>query len=127
LKHLLFRWIGSTLALIATVYLAGWLGLPLKFAATSHAGLVLSAFEAALVIGLVNSIVKPIITLVALPVTILTLGLFAFVINVGMFWMTSLFVPGFQIGSILAAIFGCFTMAVLNPIINGIFGLIEEA
>ena len=105
--------------------MAQWFGLSLSFVATSHTALIVTAFEAALVFGFVNAIIKPVIGLVALPVNILTLGLFSFFVNAALFWMTSIFVPGFHVGSFFAALFGSIVMAIFAPIIHGILGLFE--
>ena len=61
-----------------------------------------AAMLAALVIGLFNSVVKPVLTLLSLPINILTLGAFTLVINGLCFWLASLFVPGFQVHGLIA-------------------------
>jgi putative membrane protein len=73
-------------------------------------GVVISTFPAALLaaisIGLVNGFVKPVLSLLSLPITFLTLGLFSFVVNGICFWLASLFVPGFAVHGFLALILG---------------------
>lgn len=59
---------------------------------------------AAIVIGVVNTFIKPIIQLIALPLTIVTFGIVAFLINVTLLYMTSKIVPGFVIDSFMTAI-----------------------
>ena len=63
---------------------------------------------AALVLGVVNAVVRPVIIVLTLPLTIVTLGLFLLIVNAAMIWLTSLVVPGFHlhgwIAGILAAI-----------------------
>ena len=70
-------------------------------------GIVLSDFRAtviaAVVIGLINTYIRPIFQFIALPLTILTLGIGAFLVNVLMIWIASLIVPGFYIDSFLTA------------------------
>lgn len=63
-----------------------------------------AAVVAAIVIGIVNTFIKPILQLVALPISLLTFGLAAFFINVGLLYLTSKFVPGFAIANFLTAI-----------------------
>jgi putative membrane protein len=63
-----------------------------------------SAVVAAVVIGVVNTFIRPIIQLIALPITLLTFGITAFLINVVLLWLTSKFVPGFEIASFTTAI-----------------------
>lgn len=63
-----------------------------------------TAFIVAVVIGVLNMFVKPILVILTLPITIITLGLFAFVINVGLLYLAAYIVPGFTIQTILAAL-----------------------
>lgn len=65
-----------------------------------------TAVMVALVLGFLNLIVRPILTILTLPLTILTLGLFTFVLNAGLFWFTSSFVKGFEVSGFLAALLG---------------------
>jgi putative membrane protein len=73
-------------------------------------GVTIASFPAALLagisVGLVNGFVKPILSLLSLPVTFLTLGLFSFVVNGLCFWLASLLVPGFTVHGFLAFILG---------------------
>lgn len=70
-------------------------------------GVVLTDFRAtviaAVVIGLINTYIRPIFQFIALPLSILTLGIGAFLVNVLMIWIASLIVPGFYIDSFLTA------------------------
>lgn len=63
---------------------------------------------AAIVFGLINAIFKPILVVLTLPITFLTLGLFLLVLNVLLFWVTSAIVPGFAIDGWMGAILGAF-------------------
>ena len=63
-----------------------------------------AAVVAAIVIGVVNTFIRPILQLIALPVSILTFGISAFLINVALLWLTAMVVPGFEIASFLTAI-----------------------
>lgn len=63
-----------------------------------------TAFIVAIVIGVLNMFVKPILVILTLPITILTLGLFSFVINIALLYTASYLVPGFIIETILAAL-----------------------
>lgn len=65
-----------------------------------------AALIAALVLGLVNAIVRPILVVLTLPVTLLTLGLFLFVINALLFWFVAEVVHGFSVGGFGAALLG---------------------
>ena len=63
-----------------------------------------TALVAALVLGLVNVLIRPILVLLTLPVTVLTLGLFIFVINGLLFWAVANFVGGFQVAGFWSAV-----------------------
>lgn len=70
-----------------------------------HAGLI-SAIVGALVLGAVNAVVRPVLILLTLPVTILSLGLFLLVINAAMFGLAAFVVPGFTVHGFGAALVG---------------------
>lgn len=73
-----------------------------------------AGFFAALILGVVNGIVKPVFTILTLPITILTLGLFIFVINGLMFMLSAAIVPGFVVSGIFTAIFGSIVFGILT-------------
>ncbi len=77
---------------------------------------------AALVIGLLNAFLKPIVVLLTLPLNILTLGLFTFVINATMILLTSEVVKGFTVNSFWAALIGAIIMSVVGFILNLFIG-----
>ena len=76
-----------------------------------------TAVIAAVILGFLNTVIKPIISLFALPITILTLGLFSVVINVIIFWLLA-FVPGVSIDGFFAALWGALIVAITGGIIN---------
>lgn len=76
----------------------------------------------ALVLGLVNAIVRPILVLLTLPITVLTLGLFYLVVNGLAFGLAAAIVPGFSIDSALWAVLG----ALLVSLASGLFGAIAK-
>lgn len=76
-----------------------------------------SALFAALILGLVNAVVRPVMILLTLPFTIITLGLFLFVVNAFMLWLVAALSPGFEIGGFGAALLGSLLLTVLNMLI----------
>ncbi|HXK35099.1 MAG TPA: phage holin family protein [Candidatus Paceibacterota bacterium] len=66
------------------------------------------------VLFFINTIVKPIIKILTLPITLVTFGLFSLVLNVFFFWLPSKFIDGFQIMNLKAAIIGAIAVSVLN-------------
>ena len=90
---LLFRWLINALALlVATSFIPGF-GVP-----TLYVALIV-----ALVLGLVNALIRPVLLVLTLPINIVTLGLFTFVINALMIWLTSTIVKGFTVGGFVPA------------------------
>jgi putative membrane protein len=73
-----------------------------------------AAAVAALVLGLVNALVKPILIILTLPVTILTLGLFLLVINALCFWLVANLVPGFHVTGFWAAMLGAILYSLIT-------------
>ena len=69
---------------------------------------------AALILGLVNTLIKPILILLTLPVTVLTLGLFIFVINGLLFWGVANFVKGFSVAGFASAIGGALLYSIIS-------------
>lgn len=88
-------------------------------------GVGISSFGAALLagvsLGIVNGFVKPILTILSLPITILTLGLFALVVNGVCFWIASLLVPGFTVHGLLAFVFGPIVLSVVSTFLSNYF------
>lgn len=72
----------------------------------------------AVVLSIVDAIIKPIITVLTLPINLLTLGLFTFVINGFMLKITSLIVPGMAVGGFWAATFAALVLTIISGIIN---------
>lgn len=81
-----------------------------------------TAMIAALVLGLVNAIIRPILVILTLPVTILTLGLFIFVINALLFWFVAELLPGFEVGTFIQALIGSLLYSFITLIASMIIG-----
>ena len=82
----------------------------------------LTGVIAGLVLALVNAIVKPILVILTLPLTILTLGLFYFVVNAICLAIAAWIVPGFEIDGILTTIIGALLISLFAWVINGLLG-----
>ncbi len=76
------------------------------------------ALVAALVIGLINVLVRPIVMLLTLPINIITLGLFAFVINAMMFGLSAWLVPGFEVLNFWSALIGSLLLALMTALLG---------
>jgi putative membrane protein len=108
--RLLLVWLINTIALIAVAYL-----LPGVSVATFGSALI-----AALVLGLVNTVIRPILLLLTLPVTILTLGLFIFVINGLLFWLVGSFIQGFQVAGFWWGVLGAIVYSLISWALTGL-------
>jgi putative membrane protein len=81
----------------------------------------LSALVAALVIGIINALVRPLLVLLTLPITILTVGLFLLVLNAALFGLAALLVPGFRVHTFEAALIGSLLYWLTSLAINALF------
>jgi len=101
---LLIMWFLNALALLAVAYL-----MP-----SIHVAGLSGALIAAAVIGLVNILIRPILVLLTLPVTMLTLGLFIFVINGLLFFLVGHILQGFEVQSLLSGILGAILYSLIS-------------
>lgn len=108
--RLLAVWLVNALALIAVAYL-----MPNISVASFWTALV-----AALVLGLVNAVVRPVLVLLTLPATILTLGLFIFVLNGLLFWMVGSFIEGFHVAGFWAGFFGAIVFSLVSWLLSAL-------
>jgi putative membrane protein len=104
--HLLTKWLLNALALLLAAYLVPGI----------HVNGLYVALIATLLLGVLNTIVKPILIILTLPINILTLGLFTFVINGLLFWFLGTFVAGFYVDNFLSAVMGAFIVSVISSL-----------
>ncbi|MCB9798972.1 phage holin family protein [Candidatus Nomurabacteria bacterium] len=105
---LIIRWIINAVTLVATAQVLEGLDLSGWYA----------AFIAALVLGLVNAVIRPVILFLTLPINILTLGLFTLVINGLMFWFVSSIVKGFDVAGFGPAFIGALVLSVISVFVG---------
>jgi putative membrane protein len=108
--NLLAAWIVNALALLA---------LPYVLPSIQVAGFG-TALLVAVVLGLINTLLRPLLILLTLPVTLLTLGLFIFVINAGMFMLAGSLVDGFHVASYGSALLGSIAYSVISWLLSAI-------
>lgn len=101
-------WLLNALALLAVAYLVPGI----------HVAGFTAALVAAFVIGLVNMFIRPILVLLTLPITLLTLGLFILVINGVLFYFVGNWIQGFEVRTIVAGIIGALAYSVLSWILS---------
>ena len=104
------------LILTGALAVAAWL-LPGVVVASPGALLV-----AALVLGFLNAVLKPVLVLLTLPLTVLTLGLFYLVLNAVLFALASVLVPGFSVASFGSAFFGAIVMTIVSWLLGSLTG-----
>lgn len=79
-----------------------------------------TALVVALVLGLVNAVIRPVLVLLTLPVTLLTLGLFILVINALLFWFVASFIEGFTVTGFWSAFFGAIVYALISWVLSAV-------
>ena len=102
----LLVWLINALSLLAVAYI-----LPSVSIASFYTALI-----TALVLGLLNTLIRPLLVLVTLPITILTLGLFTLVINALLFWFVASFVQGFRVDGFWSAFWGALLYSVISSV-----------
>ena len=107
------------LLLVWLINAAALLALPYLLPSISVEGFA-SALTAALVLGLVNAVLRPILVLLTLPVTLLTLGLFIFVINGLLFWFVGSFIRGFHVNGFWPAVFGAIVYSIISWLLSSL-------
>jgi putative membrane protein len=75
----------------------------------------------ALILGLVNAFVRPVLVLLTLPITLLSLGLFLFVVNAITYGLTAYIVPGFEVSGLMAALLGALVTSLVSWLIYSFF------
>ena len=81
----------------------------------------MTALWVALVLGIVNTLIRPIVLFITLPINLLTLGLFTFVLNGFMFWLTTKVVHGFIIESFWTAVLAALIVSVIKTVLDRLF------
>jgi len=108
MQGILIRWLTTTAAILAAAYLLDGIQVSSFFAAVI----------AAAVLGILNAFFRPIVLLLTLPINILTLGLFTFIINAVMLKLASGIIPGFSVYGFWTAVFGSFLISIISWLLN---------
>ena len=108
MRGIIWRWILNAAALYATAHLI--------------VGIDISGFGAALIAALVwgfmNTVIRPIISILTLPINILTLGLFTFVVNGFLLWLVADVIDGFSVAGIWYGIFGALVLSLISSMLS---------
>ena len=108
--RLLLLWILNAVALLAVTWLMPSIQVD-GFA---------SALLAALVLGFINTLVRPVLALLTLPITVLSLGVFYLVLNGLLFWLASALLPGFQVVGFVSALLGALLYGVIAWVLSAL-------
>lgn len=107
--HFILRFLGTVAAVILTVYLVpgveitgGWL----------------TTLLVALVWSVITMTIRPVLAILTLPITIVTVGLFSFILNALLFWAMTLVVPGFVVTGFLPALLGAIVLSIVSWLIH---------
>ena len=109
--HTVLRYLGTVAAVFLTVNLVPGI---------SVVGGWVTILLIALVWSVIMMVVKPVLTILTLPITIITLGLFSFILNALLFWAMTLIVPGFVVAGFLPALLGALVLSILSWLIHKI-------
>ena len=110
MKGILIRWLILTVAILSAAYLLD--GMEVR-------GFI-SAFFAAAVLGILNAVVRPVLIILTLPLNILSLGLFTFVINAFLLKMASGVIPGFEVHGFWPALFGSLIISLVSWLLSSL-------
>jgi putative membrane protein len=113
---LVVRWLILTLAILAAAYVIEGI----------QVSGFLSAFFAAAVLGILNAFFRPILLILTLPINILSMGLFTFVINALLLMMASGVIPGFQVRGLWSAILGSLLISLVNWFLSSFLAGLRE-
>jgi putative membrane protein len=114
--QLLLRWVVGAIALFLTVKVAEALKIGLSLKGGNEG--IFSAFMVILALTLVNAFIRPIVTLLTLPLNCLTFGLFSLVINALMFWMVGALDLGLKVSGFGSALFGSIVLSIISGLLN---------
>ncbi|PIT91146.1 hypothetical protein COU17_01965 [Candidatus Kaiserbacteria bacterium CG10_big_fil_rev_8_21_14_0_10_49_17] len=109
--HTLLRYLGTVAAVYLTVTLVPGI---------TVAGGWLTILLIALVWSVITIVIRPVLKILTLPITIITFGLFSFILNALLFWAVTLIVPGFMIAGFVPALLGAIVLSVLTWLIHQI-------
>ncbi|MFC1863367.1 phage holin family protein [Thermodesulfobacteriota bacterium] len=108
MKGIIIRWLILTFAIIVTSYLLGGIQITGFF----------SALLAAAILGILNAFFRPILIILTLPINILSLGLFTFIINAVLLMMVSGVIAGFNVKGFWYALFGSLLISIVSWLLN---------
>ncbi len=110
--HTVLKFLGTAAAVYLTVYMVP---------GVTVSGGWTSILLVALVWSVITMVIRPVLTILTLPITLITFGLFSFVLNAVLFWAMTLIVPGFIVSGFWAALLGALVLSIVSWFINKVF------
>jgi putative membrane protein len=108
--RLLLVWLVNAVALFLLPFVFPWV----------QVDTFMTALIAALALGLINTLIRPLLVLLTLPVTLMTLGLFIFVINGLLFWWVGSFIDGFHVNGFWSSLFGAIVYSIISWVLTSL-------
>lgn len=112
MPNFLLTWLLAAVSLVITAKLVP------GFVVTSF----VAALIAAVILGLVNAIIRPILVVLTLPITIVSLGLFLFIVNAITIWLAGSITPGFHVNGFIPALIGSIVLTIVSSVLNHLVG-----
>ena len=106
---MMLRFLGTVAAVVLTVQIVPGI---------SVTGGWITMFLAALVWSVITMVIRPVLSILTLPITIVTFGLFSFILNALLFWAMELVVPGFSVDGFFSALLGAVVISILSWLIQ---------
>ncbi len=110
MKPFIIRWLCTTLAVAVAAWITG-----------VHYTEPWQLFAVALMLGLLNAFIRPVLLLLSLPFIIFTLGFFILIVNTLLFWFVSNLVPGFEVSGFWQAFFAALIVSIVNWALSSVF------
>lgn len=111
MKSFVWRWLINCIAILVVANLVKGVEVESFF----------SLLMAAVFLGVLNAVVRPVLLVFTLPINVMTLGLFTLVINALILFMVAFMVPGFAVGNFLSALFAAFLISIISMILSAVF------
>lgn len=111
--HILLRYLGTVAAVVLAVNIVPGVAIEGGWTTTLLVALVWSV---------IAEVIRPVLRVLTLPITVLTLGLFSFILNAGLFYAVTWFVPGFLVDGFFSALLGAFVLSVIQWFIHQLLG-----
>ncbi len=110
-RHFIFRWLVTSVAIV----IAAWLVPGISVSGTG------ATVGAALLLGILNAFIRPVLLLLSAPLILVSLGFFIFIINALLLWAVPTFVPGFQVAGFGSAFWGAIVVGLISWILSAFF------